>query len=88
MVLLADSENLLHLGHLLVVGIVDLVRVKSFHLLLCNKAALVAVSLLCQVLTTVVSHLLFGRAQLLLVPVVSDLQQQKGIFRLFPAQSA
>lgn len=73
MVLLTDAEELLDLGHVAHVGVVNLLRVQLLHLFFRDEAALVAESLFRQVLPAVVPHLLLRAPQVLFVPVCTDL---------------
>ena len=78
-VLFGDAENLLDPGDVPHIRIVNLFRVEFFHLLFRNKAALVAESLLRQVLPTVVPHLLLGRTEVLFLPVGADFEKHESV---------
>ena len=86
-VVLADAEHLLDLGNVAHVGIVNLFRVQLLHLFFCNEAALVAESLLSQILAAVVPHFLASTSQLLFDPVVANLEQHESLFADSPSRT-
>lgn len=79
MVIFADAKELLDLGDEAEVGVVDLLGVQLLHLLLRDEPALVAESLLRQILPTVVPHLLLGAADVLLLPVLLNFEQHQSV---------
>lgn len=58
MVLLCDLKNWLNFWRLPSVGVVDLRGIQALHLLLSDKAALVTVALLGEVLSAAIANLL------------------------------
>lgn len=60
--LLAYAEELLDLGNVAHIGVVNLLWVQFLHLFFGDEATLVAESLLRQVLPAVIAHFLLGAA--------------------------
>ena len=79
-VFFGDAEKLLNFWSLAsVVWVIDLIRIELFHLFFCNKTTLMSEPLLGQVLSAIVSDLLFVASEVLLVPIGSNLKQAKSL---------
>lgn len=67
-------EYLLHLRNLPHIRVIDGIGTQHFHFFLRYKTALVAESLLCQILAATIPHCLLVQSALLFLPVSSNLR--------------